>query len=298
MNPPASPRLRLSAFVSAAILTSSLLFSSSHAHASTLYSQGLSLGDAGPLSGHHWAVFSLGGKSDYIDTETEGLIVGDVGVAGNGNFDILNLIPGAVSITGGIYYETGGTVSNYGLFGNMGSAGILGGKTSNAATNAILSQGVKDAETLSAKASALTATAGGPTNITAGTTLGNGGGGNYVFKLTNFTLTGPTSVLKLDGNSSSSFVFDISGTFNVEVAAKIVLEGGLTASNVLFNYDGTKEIEIGGAASVSGIILAAGPNYLTSSVNVSGGSSVTGEVIASQVVVGVGSTITQSVVSP
>jgi len=152
---------------------------------------------------------------------------------------------------------------------------------------------------LSGSASALTATAGGPTNITSTTTLGAAGSSsNYVFKLTNFSLSG-ASTLTLDGGSSSSFVFDISGTFALSGASKVVLEGGLTASNVLFNFTGGNPISISGGSSLNGIILAASAsNYTNSNVQLSGGSSVTGEVIASEVSISGGSKITQAIVSP
>jgi hypothetical protein len=119
-----------------------------------------------------------------------------------------------------------------------------------------------------------------------------------VFKLTNFSLAA-TSTLTLDGGPSSSFVFDISGTFAITGASHVVLEGGVTPANVLFNYTGSSGISIGGASGLSGIILAAASgNYTTSNVNVSGGSVITGEVIAGSVTVSGASTITQPIVSP
>ena len=270
--------------IAAALFSIALLCSLSPVRGATLYSSGLSLGDAGPSSGYNWAVFSLGGANNVsggVDVD------GSVGVAGSGSFTI----SGGSNVSGGLYYHSGGSYSI------SGGSTITKGENTSTAINNILTQGVTDAKTLSTKASALSST-GGPSSITSSTTLGSGNGSSYVFKLSNFSLSGGSTVV-LDGNSSSSFVFDITGTFALSGGARVVLEGGVTASNVLFNYTGSSSINFSGGTTLTGIILAAGPsNYSNSSVNVSGGVTVNGEIIADKVTLSGGSIINEQVVSP
>jgi len=56
-----------------------------------------------------------------------------------------------------------------------------------------------------------------------------GGGGN----------NGNGGTLTLNGAAGSAFVLNISGAFNLGGQAKILLTGGLTVSDVLFNVTGS-----------------------------------------------------------
>src|SRR6267378_748120 len=86
-----------------------------------------------------WAAFSLGGgitETDVIDQFTGTTdIYGDVGVAGDGNISL----SGSATIHGDLYWHTPGTLK---LSGN---AKITGNRFNNAASDAILDNGVNEA---------------------------------------------------------------------------------------------------------------------------------------------------------
>jgi choice-of-anchor A domain-containing protein len=97
--------------------------------------------------------------------------------------------------------------------------------------------------------------------------------GTGVYYLNPLSL-GNGAVLTLSGSATDSFVFNISSTFML-TGGKILLTGGLTAANVLFNFTGTNDVTLSngsGASELHGIILA-----LNARVQVS--SMVIGEII-------------------
>jgi len=105
-----------------------------------------------------------------------------------------------------------------------------------------------------------------------------------VYNLTNFQLSRATLTL----SGSGSFVFNISSSFALK-SAQVLLAGGATASDVLFNYTGTSDVTFTGKKSPSvlnGIILA-----LNANVNLAQGL-VVGEIISGQnIAIGAGSMI-------
>jgi choice-of-anchor A domain-containing protein len=111
-------------------------------------------------------------------------------------------------------------------------------------------------------------------------TLGAG-----VYNLSRFQLT--RSTLTLSG--SGSFVFNISSFFALN-SARVLLAGGATEANVLFNYTGTTDARFSGRRSGSvlhGIILA-----LNARVNLAPGL-VVGEIISGRdILLSSGSSIT------
>jgi choice-of-anchor A domain-containing protein len=106
-----------------------------------------------------------------------------------------------------------------------------------------------------------------------------------VYNLSRFQLT--RSTLTLSG--SGSFVFNISSFFALN-SARVLLAGGATEANVLFNYTGTSDVRFSGRRSGSvlrGIILA-----LNARVNLAPGL-VVGEIISGKdILLSSGSTIT------
>ena len=106
-----------------------------------------------------------------------------------------------------------------------------------------------------------------------------------VYNLSKFQLT--RSTLTLSG--SGSFVFNISSFFALN-SARVLLAGGATEANVLFNYTGTSDVRFSGRRSGSvlhGIILA-----LNARVNLAPGL-VVGEIISGKdILLSSGSTIT------
>ena len=105
-----------------------------------------------------------------------------------------------------------------------------------------------------------------------------------VYNLSNLSLK--RSTLTLSG--AGSFVFNISSTFALK-SAQILLAGGATEANVLFNYTGTNNVTLGGRRQGSvlhGIILA-----LNSRVNLAPGL-VVGEIISgNDISIGPGATV-------
>ena len=93
-----------------------------------------------------------------------------------------------------------------------------------------------------------------------------------VYNLTNLQLNRGTLTL----SGSGSFVFNISSVFALK-SAQVLLAGGATEANVLFNYTGTRDVAFSGRGSGSvlhGIILA-----LNARVNLAQGL-VFGEIIS------------------
>jgi hypothetical protein len=93
-----------------------------------------------------------------------------------------------------------------------------------------------------------------------------------VYNLTNLQLNRATLTL----SGSGSFVFNISSVFALK-SAQVLLAGGATEANVLFNYTGTRDVALSGRGNGSvlhGIILA-----LNARVNLAAGL-VVGEIIS------------------
>jgi len=284
MNVPLLRKYSLAALVT----TAAISLSAPVVRAETLHADGVYFGASGGNNdGHPWALFTFEqtlGDSDIIAGDS--FILGDIGAAGNGRINI----SGGSTIHGNAYYHTGGS------YISSGGASITGSKISNGSTDSFLGQGVTDAMTAAAHAKGLelapdaqTPSAGLPSmDLVAGTN------DRYILTLSNFTLTNQNLIL--EGDASSSFVFNITSSFQVSHST-IFLTGGLTANNVIFNYSGTAPVVLN-SANMSGIILAADPlNYQTSSVQVTAGNLPAAEIIADKVTLTGGATI-QGIVSP
>jgi len=180
-------------------------------------------------------------------------------------------------VTGTVHMGTGATVSPNYLLANVSDA-----------PQGFLSQARADAIAASAAASALTPT-GNLTQINLkrqNVTLDAG-----VYNLSSLNLN--KSTLTLSG--SGSFVFNISSAFQLK-SAQILLAGGATQGNVLFNYTGTSDVTLSGSRKsnsvLHGIILA-----LNSKVNLAAGL-VVGEVISGKdISIGTNSAVMQQALS-
>ena len=224
-----------------------------------------------------WGAFSLGGgvnETDTIDQFTGTTdIFGDVGVAGDGNITM----NGSATIHGDLYYMTAGTLTL------KGNAMITGARHHDASSDADLNVGVNEATLTSNHAFALPVT---PAYATL-TNIQLSGNQNFtisgapfqtvVLKLQNLTITSGT--LTLAGSITTNFVINVTNQFSLTNHAQIILSGGVTWDNVLFNVRGTgSPVTLDGQSILRGVLMA---NNRT--VSNAGGSLVYGEVVANKV---------------
>lgn len=241
---------------------------------------GIDLGDL-----RRWAVFSLGGGVKDSDVTGHSNVYGDIGAAGNGDIDI----GGDAMVHGSVYYHTGGklTVAK--------KASITGTIHNDAASDAILDQDVIYANNASDAAFNLTVSPqyASLTKIDTSKNMTITGGPNecVVLKLTDFMLKGH-AILTLQGTATTAFIINVSKQFSLTDQAKIVLAGGVLASDVLFNVRGTgKDVTLDKTSSLTGILMANMRNVVLKD-----STSVTGEVIANHIDIKGDATITN--VSP
>ena len=224
-----------------------------------------------------WGAFSLGGgvnETDTIDQFTGTTdIFGDVGVAGDGNITM----NGDATIHGDLYYMTGGTLTL------KGNANITGARHHDASSDTQLTNGVNEATLTSNHAFALPVT---PAYATL-TNIQLSGNQNFtisgapfqtvVLKLQNLTITSGT--LTLAGTITTNFVINVTNQFSLTNHAQIILYGGVTWDNVLFNVRGTgTPVTLDGQSILRGVLMA---NNRT--VSNAGGSLVYGEVVANKI---------------
>jgi hypothetical protein len=231
-----------------------------------------------------------------VSTTTQSSIAGNVGTAGGGTISATGAqlsgdlylgdnasaqFSGSYTndrpVTGTVHMGTGATVSSNYSLANVSDA-----------PQGLLSQARSDAMAASAAASALTPT-GNLTQINLkrqNVTLDAG-----VYNLSSLNLN--KSTLTLSG--SGSFVFNITSAFQLK-SSQILLSGGATEANVLFNYTGTSDVTLAGSRKsnsvLHGIILA-----LNSKVNLAAGL-VVGEVISGKdISIGTNSRVMQQALS-
>ena len=93
---------------------------------------------------------------------------------------------------------------------------------------------------------------------------------------------GSGGTLTLNGAAGSAFVLNISGAFNLGGNAKILLTGGLTVSDVLFNITGSNStFSIGGEALFNGTLLAYNSSGTQRTLQITGhNTQINGELLA------------------
>jgi hypothetical protein len=231
------------------------------------------LGSAGPS---HWTVLEVG-----TGTVTEqGTIYGNVGIQQKGK-----LQDSGTAINGNLYLGNKSAAAFTGsstVSGTVhrGSAAIVSPSTlttvNDSMTQTTLTQARSQAIAASSMASSVASTSS-LTNINLGNTTMSLTSG--VYNLSSLNLD--HSTLTLSG--SGYFVFNISSSF-VFNSGKVLLAGGASESNILFNYTGTSQVTLGGGTNpggpdesvLHGILLA-----LNAKVNLSPGL-VVGEIISGQ----------------
>jgi choice-of-anchor A domain-containing protein len=184
---------------------------------------------------------------------------------------------GSINDPGGFDIRTKSTFQGPG--GRAGSL-RLGPVHQNAQTDALLLGASAAASSTSTLASTLglvpTASYGLLQNST---TISETKKGQYVFDLSGINLRGGRK-LTLSAPAGSTFVLNVGsrlrgGAFNLS-SAQIILTGGLTADDVLFNVLGSGGVNIA-SSTVNGIVLA-----LNRSVSVTGGA-VNGELVGGSI---------------
>lgn len=259
------------------LLLGALLFLAGGSASASLLSAGVDLGAAG--QSEDWAVFTLGGgcrqtRSDFSGNSS---VNGSVAIAGGGAVSL----SGRSSIEGDLYLR------NLGALDISRNSEIYGGTYFNSASRSLLDQGARDAEAASRFAFTLASTTGYPTAIAGNRNLSLNGSGVVVLKLSDFTLSGNTS-LTLRGNAQTTYIINVKDNFSLTGNSRVQLAGGLTWDNVLFNVRGSGLVSLSGNSSLEGIILATGRTAI-----LSGNSSVRGEIIANSVTLSGNSSVTR-----
>jgi hypothetical protein len=259
---------------------------------------GLDLGYAGRIGypGPEWAIYVYGAgtsssRFNALDISAPpaatGLQVdGDIALAGV--YSTLT-VSGHTSINGDRYEQLTSTES-------INSTGtITGSRFSSPAINSQLNSGVTSLKNVSMTAAGLAATTGSPTSLNIGKNQSRifdntPFGGKYVMNLSSFVMggggnNGTAGTLTLNGAAGSAFVLNISGAFNIGGGAKILLTGGLTVSDVLFNVTGSNStFTINGDALFNGTLLAYNKSGAQRTLTISGhNTQINGELLANRI---------------
>ena len=198
-------------------------------------------------------------------------------------------VSGRTSINGDRYEQTTSTES-------INSTGtITGSRFSSPTINSQLNGGVTSLKNVSIAAAGLSATPGSPTSLNIGKNQSRifdntAFGGKYVMNLSSFVMGGGSTsanggTLTLNGAAGSAFVLNISGAFSLGGNAKILLTGGLTVSDVLFNVTGSNStFSIGGNALFNGTLLAYNSSGAQRTLTIIGHDTlINGELIANKI---------------
>lgn len=193
----------------------------------------IDLDKAGP---GYWGVLQLSNKK-VSSSHTAGNLTGAVGVNDFGQL----VLSGGADVLGEVFLGTGATVS-------LSGGATTGTVHQDAAANALLDEARADALAAASAASDLLGNA--IADITTNFTLAAPG----VYDLAKIDLNSGET-LTLSGGANDYFVFNISGQLKLNSDSHVVLSGGLTWDNVLFNIEGTSDVSINGS-SITGIILS------------------------------------------
>ena len=102
-----------------------------------------------------------------------------------------------------------------------------------------------------------------------------GNGSQNVICVQNIALGGGAT-LTLSGSASDTFIINITGSISMGGGSRIVVAGGLSPANVLYNVKGAgANLVIGGASRVDGTILAISRN-MDLSAGIVNGSVISG----------------------
>jgi choice-of-anchor A domain-containing protein len=243
-------------------------------------------------SGARAAAITLGSAANYgvliganETLTTNGLnVTGNIGVATN---DKINL-SGSISVYGNAYLDSGVTTSG------AGSAYVSGSIVTQSMTSIISA-----AASASTSAGALAGTAGMTSQ--GGSISLNGSSmvikavqnaSENVLNISSLSLTNGTITFDDNGYTNAKFIINITGGFSATNSAVIKGINGASADDIIFNIEGTgTTVNLTGNSSTSiiGTILAPQRN-----VNLGGGGSLTGALVAGVKNTGSSYTVNQS----
>jgi hypothetical protein len=202
----------------------------------------------GAISFAHASLIDLGAASGYgilgLDGATINLSSGplrvndNVGIGDNGALNF----SGGGQINGSVNYSASATL-------NTGNNTISGG------THQISFSTVQHDALAEASFAASLAPTQTFSSITSAQTINGNGGRNVIAIGQDIHLSGGN--LTLHGSANDTFIFNISGTMELSGNTNIVLGGGVTANNVLFNFIGSgSQVQTSGQSDTVGIFLA------------------------------------------
>jgi hypothetical protein len=274
---------------------------------------GLDMGYAGRTA--RWSIYTFGsGTSDCHFSALEisspssyaspGQVTGNVALAGD-YADVT--LSGNGNLAGDIYLKPTGRIYK------RDAAAWAG--VSNTSSSTSLNSGVTSLKKVSASASILSPTSGMPSTLISGpgtnwvfnigmtgtnTTAGNSriyyvpssSIGKLTLRLTDFVVSGGSQVT-FNGLAGQSAVVNVSNNFNIGGASKVLLTGGLTPSDILFNVTGNNAGKTGalptaitGDSIFNGMLLAYNSAGAQRSVAISGhNTEFTGELVANQALI-------------
>ena len=207
----------------------------------------VTLGEAG-TGGLNLTVFQTG--NTVMSASNSGtLFNGNVGLAAGGSTNF----SGGGDVSGTFYVDPGATAPA----NNPAQMHFNGGIVTQS-----LTQAVTDVDNANSIAASLTpdqtfASLGGSlTTLTAIGALNNLGGHNTVYDVTgNIGITNPSHNLTISGGANDFFIINVGGDISVSNGA-ILLTGGVTPGNVLFNMTGGDVTLTNASSTLNGIFLA------------------------------------------
>ncbi len=191
----------------------------------------INLGVAGPAN---WTVLTLGGNIDV--SNVNGLIVGNVGMTTPG---AALTISGSADVFGKVYLEHNGTVSVSGgsttgtIYGGLSGTG--GNYSQDVYLTSVKTAALNASTTFAGMASTMTVPGNAITGSAAQTI--HGGAGVNVLNLSALTISG--CALTFDAPAGATFIVNITGSFTLSAGADILISGGLTPFDIVYNTIGT-----------------------------------------------------------
>jgi hypothetical protein len=240
------------------------LFSSSSALADTF-----GLGTAGP---GNWGILETGPNQVQLTNGTAITVnpgasasQANLGINSGGNLNQ----SGTVTIAGAYYKFSTNSDSTTNTFT------VAGGTLTGPTVNSTLTTAASDAAAASTN---LANTALNPPNqtlgtITASTTISATVPGRNVVNVTGINL-GNNTTLTLSGSATQSFVINVTGTSQVTLS-NVILVGGLTANNVIFNVLNGDTVTDPNPDMVNGIIMD-----INGSIMITNKDTINGELIS------------------